>query len=181
MEQHSSSASSCSVIDPPATLPTPSNTSMSERSFPALYPGSMFPPVTTIAGILIRAAAISMPGTILSQVPTQTRPSRQWDSVMSSIESAIFSREGSAYRIPSWPMATPSQIPMTPNSNGTPPPAAMPSRTFPARFLRWTCPGTISFHAFAIPMNGRSISRSVIPSDLRSALFGDLATPFLIV
>jgi hypothetical protein len=86
--------------------------------------------VTTIVGTLQRTAAMSMPGTILSQVPTQTRPSNRCASTISSTASAMFSREGREYRIPSWPIAIPSQIPMVPNSNGTPPAAATPSCTF---------------------------------------------------
>ncbi len=84
----------------------------------------------------------------------------------------MFSRDGSEYRIPSWPMAIPSQMPMVPNSNATPPAAATPSCTFCERDRRWVCPGTIVLYAFAIPMKGWSISRSVTPSDLSSARFG---------
>ena len=74
--------------------------------------------------------------------------------------------------MPSWPIAIPSQTPITPNSKGTPPPAAIPSRTRSASWRRWTWPGTAVDQAFAIPMNGRSISRSVTPSDRRSDRFG---------
>ena len=91
---------------------------------------------------------------------------------MSSMESAMFSREGREYLIPSCPIAIPSQIPITPNSNGTPPAAAIPSCTFSASHRRWTCPGTMVLYALAIPMNGSAISRSVTPSERRSDRFG---------
>ena len=70
------------------------------------------------------------------QVPTQTSPKKQWACAISSMESAMFSRDGRAFRIPSWPIAIPSQIPITPNSNGTPPAAVIPSRTFCASVRR---------------------------------------------
>ena len=46
-------------------------------------------------GDVQRIAAISMPGTILSQLGMQTMPSKQWASIMVSTQSAISSREGS--------------------------------------------------------------------------------------
>ncbi|KAF5054367.1 hypothetical protein DSECCO2_388900 [anaerobic digester metagenome] len=92
---HSSSQSSHSFIVPAATRPTPSKTSVSERSRPGALPSSIGPPVSTIVGMSHRTAAISIPGTILSQVPTQTSPSKRWLWTMISIESAMFSLEGS--------------------------------------------------------------------------------------
>ena len=169
---HSSSPSSASLMVPAATCPTASKTEIRERSRPPRQPSSMGPPVSTIVGTLHRTAAISIPGTILSQVPTQTSPSKRWLWTITSIESAMFSREGSEYRIPSWPIAIPSQTPITPNSNGTPPPAATPSRTRSESWRRWTWPGTTVDQAFAIPMNGLSISAPVSPSDRRSDRFG---------
>ncbi len=129
--------------------------------------------------MLHRAAAISIPGTILSQVQMQTIPSNRCDLIISSTESAIFSRDGSEYRIPSCPIAIPSQIPMVLNSNGVPPPAATPSLTRSASWRRCVWPGTMVFHEFAIPMNGRFISSSVIPRDLISDRLGARAYPSL--
>ena len=91
---HSSSPSSASLMAPEATLPTASKIEIRERSRPPRQPSSMGPPVSTIVGMFVRTAAISMPGTILSQVPTQTRPSNRWLCTMISIESAMFSRDG---------------------------------------------------------------------------------------
>jgi hypothetical protein len=48
-----------------------------------------------------RAAAISMPGTILSQLGIITMASRPWAMAMISTESAISSRLASEYFIPS--------------------------------------------------------------------------------
>ena len=92
--QRSRSHNAASLIVPAATFPTPSKISIKERSLPSWNPESMGPPVRRMVGILIRPAAISIPGTILSQVPTQTSPSKRWACAISSIESAIFSREG---------------------------------------------------------------------------------------
>ena len=65
-----------------------------------------------------------MPGTILSQLGMQTRPSKQWARTIVSTESAMISREASEYFMPVWPMAMPSQTAMVLNSNGTPPAVA---------------------------------------------------------
>ena len=55
----------------------------------------MGPPLTTMAGMLMRAAAMSMPGTILSQFGIKTSASKQWARARVSTESAMSSREGS--------------------------------------------------------------------------------------
>lgn len=57
-------------------------------------PPSIGPPGRKIQGISKRAAAISMPGTILSQEPSNTRPSNRLISAIDSIELAISSRLG---------------------------------------------------------------------------------------
>jgi len=58
-------------------------------------PAAMGPPLTNTVGMLQRIAAISMPGTILSQFGMQTMPSKQWALSMVSTVSAMSSREGS--------------------------------------------------------------------------------------
>ena len=65
-----------------------------------MRPASMGPPDTKIAGIFSLAAAISRPGTFLSQLGTITRPSNPWARVMASVESAIISRVMREYFIP---------------------------------------------------------------------------------
>ncbi|MNL16626.1 hypothetical protein D3C87_1376780 [compost metagenome] len=60
-----------------------------------VLPASMGPPETKITGMLMRRAAISIPGVILSQLEMQTMASAQWALTMYSTESAISSRDGS--------------------------------------------------------------------------------------
>ena len=69
------------------------------------------------------AAAISMPGTILSQLGMQIMPSKRWAWTMVSTQSAMSSRLAREYFMPVWPMAMPSQTAMVLNSKGTPPAA----------------------------------------------------------
>ncbi|CSD47768.1 Uncharacterised protein [Vibrio cholerae] len=60
-----------------------------------VFPASIGPPETKIAGILRRIAAISIPGVILSQLEIHTMASAQCALTMYSTESAISSRDGS--------------------------------------------------------------------------------------
>ncbi len=59
-----------------------------------VLPASIGPPETKITGMLMRRAAISIPGVILSQLEMQTMASAQWALTMYSTESAISSRDG---------------------------------------------------------------------------------------
>ena len=72
---------------------------------------------------------MNIPGTILSQFGMQIIPSNRWASIIVSTLSAISSREGSEYFIPSWPIAIPSSTPIVLNRNGTPPAARTHSLT----------------------------------------------------
>ena len=72
----------------------PSLTSLRTTAWPWLYQGSIGPPVTKTAGRFTRAAAMSMPGTILSQVPRSTMASKRCASIISSTEAAMTSRRG---------------------------------------------------------------------------------------
>ena len=54
----------------------------------------MGPPGTRMVGIFSRMAAISIPGTILSQPGSMTMASNWWASIMYSMESAMISRLG---------------------------------------------------------------------------------------
>ena len=88
-----------------------------KSTFSPLYcPASMGPPLTNTVGIFSRMAAISIPGVILSQFEMHTKASALCACTIYSTESAIMSREGSEYNIPSWPMAIPSSIAMVLNS-----------------------------------------------------------------
>ncbi len=57
-------------------------------------PDSIGPPDTKTVGMLIRRAAISMPGVILSQFEMQTIASAQCALTMYSTLSAMISRDG---------------------------------------------------------------------------------------
>ena len=57
-------------------------------------PNSIGPPETNTVGMLIRNAAISMPGVILSQLEMHTMASAQCALTMYSTLSAMISRDG---------------------------------------------------------------------------------------
>jgi hypothetical protein len=120
---HSYFLSSPAVILPPRYRPTASKTLSSPVSLPCSRPGSMGPPGRKIDGMFSRAAAISMPGMILSQEAISTSPSNGWAMAMTSTESAMSSRLGSEYFMPTWFMAIPSQTPMVLKTTGVPPAA----------------------------------------------------------
>ena len=79
---------------PALTAPTASNTPLRSIGFPALSEiDSIGPPETNTQGRLSLAAAISMPGTTLSQLGMNTSASKPWAMAMHSTVSAISSRE----------------------------------------------------------------------------------------
>ena len=123
------SSSSSRVILPELYEPTASN--MLERLvlWPAKRPASMGPPLTNIVGMLRRAAAISRPGTFLSQLGTITSASKAWAIAIASVESAMRSRVTSEYFMPVWPIAIPSQTAIAGNTTGLPPAIATPVLT----------------------------------------------------
>ena len=84
-------------------------------------PAIIGPPLQTTVGMFRRSAPISMPGTILSQFGTSTRPSSWWAIAIVSTLSAISSRLAREYFMPMWPMAMPSHTPMDGMSTGVPP------------------------------------------------------------
>ncbi len=88
------SPSSASFSRPSLNAATPSNTESRPTARPFIRPASIGPPLTITDGMLSRAAAISMPGVILSQLVTRTSASSWWASAMVSIESAMSSRLG---------------------------------------------------------------------------------------
>ena len=85
----------------------------------------MGPPVTKIVGRSSRAAAISMPGTILSHEQSITMPSKRLASTISSTDAAITSRSGRIECIP-LPWAMPSHGATVLNSAVAPPACAHP-------------------------------------------------------
>src|SRR3954464_10277009 len=69
------------------------------RTLPLMLtlPDSIGPPETNTVGMLIRSAAISMPGVILSQFEMHTMASAQCALTMYSTLSAMISRDGRLY------------------------------------------------------------------------------------
>ena len=127
----------------------------------ARRPASIGPPETKIVGMLSRAAAISRPGTFLSQLGIMTRPSNWWAMTMASVESAIRSRVTREYFMPTCPMAMPSHTAMAGNMTGVPPAARIPALTASAILSRFMWPGTISLYELTTPISGRDSSSSV--------------------
>src|SRR5690554_6345813 len=66
-----------------------------------VLPASIGPPETNTAGMFRRSATISMPGVILSQLEMHTSASAQCALAMYSTESAMISRLGNEYSMPS--------------------------------------------------------------------------------
>ena len=130
---------------------------------------TMGPPFTRMAGMSNLAAAMSMPGTILSQEPSRTSASMGCALTMASTSPAMSSRVGRMYRMPSCICARPSQAPMTPNSTGVPPASTMPCFTRSATPRKLKCPGHSVLQELAIATMGLFRSSSVYAMDLNSA------------
>ena len=92
--------SSFLVISPASYCPTASNTLLSPTFFPLYTPASIAPPLINNEGILSLAAAISIPGTTLSQFGMKTIASKGVAIAVASIESAIIFLVTSEYFIP---------------------------------------------------------------------------------
>ena len=69
---------------------------------------------------------MTVPGIVLSHPESATTPSIMCPFTTSSIESATISRDTSEARMPSEPMAMPSETAIVLNSMGVPPAARMP-------------------------------------------------------
>ncbi len=130
----SRSSSRSSLTSPTAWPPTAVNTVSRSTCLPSQRPASIGPPETTTVGRSRRAAAMSMPGMILSQLGMSTTASKACAETAISTESAITSRLASENFMPSWPMAMPSQTPMVEISRGVPP--AMRTPVFTASATR---------------------------------------------
>ena len=111
-------STSSRVILPARQAPTASKASMIVTSLPSTWPGMIDPAYRNTAARSSRAAAISMPGSDLSQPASSTDPSSRSAIITVSTESAITSRETSEKCIPSWPIEMPSETEMVPNSSG---------------------------------------------------------------
>ncbi len=178
----SNSKSSASLILPLLWAPTASKTVVKSIAppLPGTLPANIAPPETTIVGILIRAAAINMAGTILSQLGTITKASKGWAVAIISIESAINSRLAREYFIPLCPIAKPSHTPITENSIGVPPALLTPALTASTTRSRWTWPGIIVLAELTIPMRGAAISLSLNPKAFRRERWGARLAPLFI-
>ena len=103
------------MISPLRNFPIASNAPFIIVNFSHwLSPSNIGPAVTIIDGIFVLAAAISIPGVILSQLESRTKPSSWWAFATVSTQSAIKSREGSEYCMPECPIAIPSHTAGTP-------------------------------------------------------------------
>ncbi len=89
--------------------------------------------------------------------------SAQCALTMYSTESAMMSRLGSEYSMPSWPIAMPSSTAMVLNSLATPPAASISRATSWPRSFRWTCPGTNWVNEFTTATMGLEKSSSFMP------------------
>ena len=143
--------------------PTASNILDRLTSSLSTRPGIIAPPEQTTAGIFIRTAAITIPGTILSQLGTRTRPSSACAIVIVSTLSAISSRLARLYFMPACPIAIPSQTPMAGIMMGVPPAMRTPALTASVILSKLKCPGTISLCAETTPIKGLSSSSFVYP------------------
>ena len=98
----SMASSSASSIPPTAWAPTASNTLTTSSLEPSVCsPGMIDPPYTNTDGRLIRAEAMSIPGSDLSQPAKLTKASRRSACITASTESAMISRLTRLARIPS--------------------------------------------------------------------------------
>ena len=149
--------------------PTASNASMMVTSFSVpseslTKPGKIDPAYTKTEAKSSRAAAMSIPGSDLSQPANVTIPSRRSACITASTESAIISRLTSEKCIPSCPMEMPSDTEIVPNCMGNPPAEKTPSFAAMARRASERLQGVISFQLDAIPICGFGKSSSVIPT-----------------
>ena len=111
-------STSSRLILPARHAPTASKASMIVTSSPSTWPGMIEPAYMKTEARSRRAAAISMPGSDLSQPASSTDPSRRSALITTSTESAMTSRETSEKCMPSWPIEMPSETEIVPNSRG---------------------------------------------------------------
>src|SRR3984885_5425172 len=158
----SSTSASLTELSAAATMASIRST---DRVLPLMVtlPASTGPPETNTVGMLMRSAAISMPGVILSQLEMQTMASAQCALTMYSTLSAISSRDGNEYSMPPWPMAMPSSTAMVLNSLATPPAASIAFATNAPRSRKCTWPGTNWVNEFTTAIIGLPKSPSFIP------------------
>ncbi|CAB4644507.1 unannotated protein [freshwater metagenome] len=158
------SPSSSWLIVPAAQAPIASNTVVMSMFLPLCTPGNVLPLYTNTLGKLSRAAAISIPGMLLSQPARPMKPSKRSACTTVSTLSVITSRLTKLARIPSWPMLMPSLTVIVPNSSATPPLARTPFFALSAKRRSDALHGVTSFHDEAMPIWGFCQSSSVSPT-----------------
>ncbi len=144
-----------------------------------VLPASIGPPDTNTTGMFKRSAAISMPGVILSQLLMHTNASAQCALTMYSTASAMSSREGSEYSMPSCPIAMPSSTAIVLNSLATPPTASISRATSWPMSFRCTWPGTNWVKELAMAMMGLWKSSSRMPVARHSARAPAMLRPWV--
>ena len=111
-----------------------------------------------------RAIAMTVPGMVLSQPESVTRPSKWYPRATSSMESATTSLLTSDAFIPAVPMVMPSETAMVLNSRAAPPASRTPSFTQAPSSRRWALQGVVSVQVLATPIKGRPKSSSPRPT-----------------
>ena len=159
------------------------STRSSATSLPLIttLPASIGPPDTKTHGMFNRIAAINMPGVILSQFEMHTIASAQCALTMYSTLSAINSREGSEYNIPSWPIAIPSSTAIVLNSLATPPAASTSRATNWPRSFKCTWPGTNWVKLLTMAMIGLPKSPSFMPVARHNPRAPAILRPWVVV
>src|SRR5436309_3471252 len=175
-----STSASLTLLSAAATMASIRSTA---RTLPLMLtlPDSIGPPETNTVAMLIRSAAISMPGVILSQFEMQTMASAQCALTMYSTLSAMISRDGRLYSMPSWPMAMPSSTAMVLNSFATPPAFSISHATSWPRSFRCTWPGTNWVNELTTAMIGLPKSESFMPVARHSPRAPAMLRPFVVV
>ena len=128
-----------------------------------MRPASIGPPESTTAGRSTRASAISAAGTVLSQPTRQISASKSCAWTISSIESAITSRETSDARMPGVAWDWLSETAIVLNVSATPPASstAAAARSASRRWLRLH--GIVCVHVEAMPTIGPSSRSGSMP------------------
>ena len=160
---HSSSVSSSSVIRPVAWAPIASYTSWIETSRPRKQPGLIEPPYANTAGRSSLIIAIIIPGSVLSHPAIANSPSIRSAWTTSSTESAIQSREGSEARMPSVPIAIPSETEIVWKRSGSTRSDLSSSAAASASSSRCMLQGVTRFQVAATPACGSCRSSVVQP------------------
>ena len=105
------------ISSSPTLLSAPLTIAVIRSAFsPLQRPASIGPPLQNTVGILSLIDAMSIPGVTLSQLDIHIMASALWALTIYSTESAMISREGNEYNMPSCPIAIPSSMAMVLNS-----------------------------------------------------------------